>query len=62
MKASLSEGMHSLYTRNFQDKGEFEFFIENIHNIVPQFVKVGDVKYVVNFERVGGVKDGNANR
>lgn len=59
MKASLSEGMQSLYTREFMNEGEFEFFIENVHNIVNQFVCLGGVKYTVRFERVGG-SDGNA--
>lgn len=53
MKAAISSGLNDLYTLSFRSKEDFEFFIENINNIIPQFVKYADVKYVVQFERVG---------
>lgn len=53
MKLSLSEGIRTLLIKDFKDKYEFIDFVKNMHNLIPQFIKVADVKYLVKLERVG---------
>ena len=48
MKVVCSEGIRTLMSKDFKDVNEFYDFVENMHNIIPQFIKLGNLKYYVS--------------